>query len=330
MATFSFEQVTPDVILDAIESVGIFPESGLTPLNSYENRVYQFRGEDNKRYVIKFYRPERWSEFQLQEEHAFSDLLLENEINVATPLKINGNSLHNWQGYHFCIYPSLGGRMFEMDNLDQLEWLGRILGRMHLVSKQALFEHRPTINIQADMEEAQKILQACDLIPQNIKSTFFHDLSMMVELCSQQIQNCHFPNIKLHGDVHAGNILWQEHNAEPEPLLVDFDDCVNGPAVQDIWMMLSGDRQTQIMQLDTLLSGYEEFNEFDHAQFALIEPLRARRIVCYMAWIAKRWDDIAFQTNFAWFATEKYWEQQVLTIKEQIALLSEPSLRLTP
>ncbi|NVK24920.1 MAG: serine/threonine protein kinase [Gammaproteobacteria bacterium] len=329
MSTFDFSNLGPDQILDAIESIGIYPESGLLALNSYENRVYQFTADDRRKYVVKFYRPNRWSDEQIQEEHDFAFELQQQDIPVVPPLKFNEQSLFHHNGHRFCLYQSLGGRMFELDNLDQLEWLGRLLGRMHKVSQSRQFSYRQTINFEQEFNDSVSTLKGLELLPDYLKSTFFHDLSMMTDLCLEKLTQSH-QIIRLHGDCHAGNILLQRDDLASDAVLVDLDDCINGPAIQDLWMMLSGDRQNQLLQLDTMVCAYEEFHEFNHNELVLIEPLRARRMVNYMAWIAKRWQDPAFPRNFSWFATDKYWEQQVLAMKEQISALSEPSLKLLP
>ena len=329
MSSFDFSELTPDSILDAIESVGIYPESGLLPLNSYENRVYQFKADDGNKYVAKFYRPLRWSNEQILQEHDFTFELTAQEIPVIAPTKIDGRSLFEHNGYRFCLFPSVGGRMFELDNLDQLEWLGRLIGRLHKVSHTQQFSSRETINFEQEALAAKTRLETLDLLPNYLRKPFFNDLDMMVDRALEQTSG-QYNFIRLHGDCHAGNVLWQQDDEKSEALLVDLDDCLNGPAIQDLWMMLSGDRQNKTLQLDTLVGAYEEFHDFDHRELALIEPLRARRMLNYMAWIANRWQDPAFPRNFSWFATDKYWEQQVLALKEQIAALQEPVLRLMP
>lgn len=330
MSSFNFSELGPDLILDAIESLGVYPESGLLALNSYENRVYQFRADDQLKYVVKFYRPERWTNEQILDEHQFALLLESEEIPVVPPLVINGKTLFEFNGYRFCLYNSVGGRMFENDNLDQLEWLGRLLGRFHKASGVTKFNNRSTINFQLEFAEARAELQKSDFIPTYLKNTFFHDLDMLIDETLKQLaqSSAEYDVIRLHGDCHAGNILWQSHGDQDDAILVDLDDCLNGPAIQDIWMMLNGDRHEQMLQLDTLITAYEEFNQFNTAELSLIEPLRARRMVNYMAWLAKRWSDPAFPRNFSWFASDKYWEQQVLAIKEQIYSLREPPLKL--
>jgi len=324
MSKFSFIDLTPDLILDAIESVDIYAESGLLALNSYENRVYQFVAEGAKRYVVKFYRPERWIKAQIQEEHDFAFELAAAEVPVVAPKKHNGQSLFEHQGYLFTLFPSVGGRLFEVDNLDQLDVLGRLIGRMHQVAKTKPFTQRPTVTCDEYLDTAKVHLQKSKLVPMGLETSFYTILDLVIAQTQQQYKNVE--GIRLHGDCHAGNILW----AGDALMFVDLDDSRQGPAIQDLWMMLSGDRQTQLLQLDTLVNAYEEFCDFDHSQLKLIEPLRAMRMIHYMGWVAKRWSDPAFVRNFSWFADDKYWEQQILALKEQFAALQEAPLKLLP
>lgn len=324
MSVFDFSSLSPDLILDGIESLGLIVESGLLPLNSYENRVYQFHDDKHVKYVTKFYRPQRWSKTQIQEEHDFALELEEHELPIVAPLVINGDSLFEHQGYYFALYPCRGGRIFEVDNLDQLEWMGRFVGRIHAVSAQQSFQHRPTISSQEFCYDAAQIIQHSGYVPDNLELPFYTILEQVIALASEQYQPQ--SSIRLHGDCHAGNILWTDDG----PHFVDLDDCRSGPAIQDLWMMLSGDRSQQILQLDTLLSGYEEFHEFETNQFALIEPLRTMRLVNYIAWLCKRWQDPAFPHNFPWFSSQKYWEEQILILKEQLSALQQAPLSLLP
>ncbi|MEP4888422.1 MAG: serine/threonine protein kinase [Aliiglaciecola sp.] len=319
--TFDFAQLGPDTILDAIESKGYLVDSGLLALNSYENRVYQFVCDDKRRYVAKFYRPQRWTREQIQEEHDFAQELHDHEIPVVAPLRTKSASLHSYQGFYFAIFPSVGGRQFEVDNLDQLEWMGRFIGRIHQVSKGQSFAYRPTFSIQEHLLEATATLHKTELIPSSLHTAFFTILEQVTALAASLYK----PNssIRLHGDCHPGNILWRDG-----PTFVDLDDCRMGPAIQDLWMMLSGDTYQQRIQMDTLVEAYEEFAQFDSGQLSLIEPLRAMRMVHYMAWLSRRWQDPAFPQAFPWFADAKYWEQQILALKEQYSALQEPSLTL--
>ncbi|MDN2482416.1 serine/threonine protein kinase [Vibrio agarivorans] len=322
--SFNFDALTPDLMWYALESVGIRAESGLLALNSYENRVYQFTDEERQRYVVKFYRPQRWSTEQIQEEHDFTLELVEAEIPVAAPLKLNGSTLHHYQGYAFAVFPSVGGRQFEVDNYDQLEGVGRYLGRIHKIGSQTSFAHRPTIGLEEYLHKPKELLQNSQFIPLHLENAFFNDLDMLIQAVSQRWQNVD-TNLRLHGDCHPGNILWRDG-----PMFVDLDDCRNGPAIQDIWMLLNGERADKLAQLDTVLEAYQEFSDFNQSELKLIEPLRGLRMVHYMAWLAKRWHDPAFPIAFPWFNDPKYWEGQVLAFKEQLAALEEAPLSLMP
>ena len=315
MSEFSFSRLDPGLILDAIESTGLRVESGLLALNSYENRVYQFIADDNQRFVVKFYRPDRWSQAQLLEEHEFAEELASHEVPIVAPLSFGGKTLHEYQGYSFALYPSVGGRQFEVDNLDQLEWMGRFIGRIHRVAQGKAFQHRPAFTIQSHLLEPRGTLTSSKLVPQHLEEAFFTILDQVIST-TQQLYNNDL-NIRLHGDCHPGNILWRDG-----PTFVDLDDCRSGPPVQDLWMMLSGDRSQQLMQLDTLVAAYEEFNSLLSSQFGLIEPLRAMRMVHYMAWLANRWEDAAFPRAFPWFASDKYWEQQNPGLKRTVCRLA--------
>lgn len=325
MTDFSFSGLSPDTILDALEKQGIFLQSGLLALNSYENRVYQFLAEDGQRYVAKFYRPGRWTDTQIAEEHSFAKELIDNDIPIAAPISIAGETLHHHQvdntDYRFALFPSVGGRQFENDNLDQLEWMGRFIGRIHRVAQAKPFAHRPSIDVASYLDEPRAILSKSTLLPEHLKTAFFAILDPVLNTTKAAYTTQ--STLRLHGDCHPGNILWRDG-----PTFVDLDDCRMGPAIQDLWMMLSGDRQQQLLQLDTLIEAYEEFHSFDNAELALIEPLRAMRMVHYMAWLSKRWQDPAFPRAFPWFAEDKYWEGQILALKEQLSALNEAPLKL--
>ncbi|WP_077340017.1 serine/threonine protein kinase [Pseudocolwellia agarivorans] len=324
MSVFDFTSLSPDLILDGLESVGFKVDSGLLALNSYENRVYQFHDENLIKYVTKFYRPERWTENQIREELNFALELDEQELPLVPPLSVNGETLFNYQGYYFTVSPCRGGRTFEVDNLDQLEWMGRFIARIHGVSSIKNFELRPALSVDDMLFDASNIIQASGFVPKSLNLPFFTILEQVNEIAAAQYKPK--KQIRLHGDCHAGNIFWTDKG----PHFVDLDDCKTGPAIQDLWMMLSGDRNEQLLQLDTLLAGYEEFFTFDTSELVLIESLRTMRVVNYMAWLCKRWKDPAFPRNFPWFDSEKYWEQQILMLKEQMSALQQPPLSLTP
>ncbi|QYJ78596.1 serine/threonine protein kinase [Shewanella acanthi] len=325
-SAFDFHSLTPDLILDAIESLGIYPETGLLALNSYENRVYQFRSDEGKRYVVKFYRPERWSDAQIQEEHDYALALAAEDIPMAVPAIIDGHTLHHYQGFRFALFPSIGGRAFEVDNLEQLEYVGRFIGRMHQYGAEVGFKEREPLNPQILGDESFAWLKQSGLVPKSLENAFFIVAEQVLAKVKSIWSQHKFKSIRLHGDLHPGNILWTPDG----PGFVDLDDARMGPAIQDIWMMLTGDRAQQLLQLEILLEGYEEFCEFDSRQLVLIEPLRALRMLHYNAWLGRRWQDPAFPMHFPWFGDEKYWGQQILAFKEQLALLDEPPLSLIP
>lgn len=322
--TFSFQTLTPDLILDAIESTGIRIDSGLTELNSYENRVFQLMDEERQRYVAKFYRPERWSDSQIGEEHGFARELSDSEIPVVAPLLLNGQTLHHFAGYAFTLFPSVGGRAYEIDNDDQLEWVGRYMARIHQVGQQKLFSERPTMGLDEYLYQPRAVLERTSLIPTKLKPAFLAALESLISEVEQYWTTDWAP-VRLHGDCHPGNILWRDG-----PLFVDLDDARNGPAVQDLWMLLHGERQEQLIQLDILLEAYGEFADFDSQQLKLIEPLRAMRMVHYLAWVARRWQDPAFPKSFPWMTDESFWLRQTSAFMEQVKLLQAPPLQLMP
>lgn len=321
---FNFQTLHPDTIMDALFEQGIRVDSGLTPLNSYENRVYQFQDEDRQRFVVKFYRPERWSVDQILEEHQFAIELLEDEVPVAAPLAFNGQTLLSHQGFQYAIFPSVGGRQFEADNIDQMEAVGRYLGRLHQTGRKQPFTWRPTIGLDEYLVEPRKLFEHAQLIPSAQKGAFLKATDALIVAVTER-WHTNFDSLRLHGDCHAGNILWRDG-----PLFVDLDDSRNGPAIQDLWMLLNGDKAEQRMQLETIIEAYEEVNEFETSEIELIEPLRAMRLVYYLAWLMRRWDDPAFPKNFPWLTGEDYWQRQTATFIEQAKVLQEPPLQLTP
>ncbi|AKJ43612.1 serine/threonine protein kinase [Pragia fontium] len=324
LSAFDFHTLMPDLILDALESVGLRVDSGLTELNSYENRVYQFMDEDRQRYVVKFYRPERWSHEQIQEEHDFTQALSDTEIPAVAPLRLNQRTLHDFQGFMFTVFPSVGGRQYEVDNLDQLEWVARFLGRIHQVGKHKPFVARPTIGLDEYLYQPRQTLAESALVPESVKKSLMPVLDDLIQGVEQYWHTNWAPS-RLHGDCHPGNILWRDG-----PMFVDLDDARNGPVVQDIWMLLQGDRQEQLMQLDLFVESYSEFADFDQKELALIEPLRCMRMVYYLAWVVRRWQDPAFPKSFPWIADIDFWQQQPSLFTEQVKLLQAPPLQLTP
>ena len=329
MANFDFSGLQPDTIVDALNQYGLDVSSGLLALNSYENRVYQFSAYQADavrpaKFVVKFYRPQRWTAEQLQEEHDFAFELAAADVPVVAPLQFNGQSLLQHQDYQFALFPSRGGRTLEIDNDDQLAMLGRFLGRMHQVGRSKAFIHRPAFSVESHLIQSRTVLLQLPLIPDYLHTAFFTVLDQVITLASTQYKPQQL--IRLHGDCHAGNLFY----AGEAPFFVDLDDCRMGPAIQDLWMMLSGDRFEQRDTLQLMLDEYEQFCDFDPTELLLIEPLRAMRMIHYMAWLARRWKDGTFVLNFPWFATDKYWEQQCLILKEQLSALQHAPLSLMP
>ncbi|GGI53473.1 serine/threonine protein kinase [Oxalicibacterium solurbis] len=320
---FSFAALTPDCVLDALESVDLYSDGRLLALNSYENRVYQVGIEDGPPLVVKFYRPQRWSDAAIREEHAFVDELAAAEIPAVPAMQIAGSSLHTFAGYRFAVFKRRGGRAPELDDAATREWLGRFIGRIHAVGMTKPFAERPTLDIASFGEEPRDWLLAHDCIPADLREAWQSVTAQALEgvrRCYERAGDVKL--LRLHGDCHVGNVLWTDAG----PHFVDFDDSRSGPAIQDLWMLLSGERSEQRLQLTDLLAGYEDFVEFDARELYLVEALRTLRLLHYSAWLARRWDDPAFPVAFPWFNTQRYWQDRVLEMREQIALMDEPPL----
>jgi Ser/Thr protein kinase RdoA (MazF antagonist) len=319
-----FQTLTPAFIMDAVESQGYLCDCRTLALNSYENRVYQVGIEGGHPLVAKFYRPERWTDVQIVEEHRFCFELAEHELPVVAPLKnAEGESLFHFGGFRFALYPRRGGHAPELDNLDNLIILGRLMGRIHRIGALRDFQERPRLDIQTFGYEPAEIVSE-RYVPQEFKAHYdglTQDLLQGIEEILTRTQTRH---LRTHGDCHAGNILWRDG----APHFVDFDDARMAPAVQDLWMMLSGDRAGKTAQLAEILEGYGEFNDFDARELSLVEALRSLRILHFTAWLAQRWEDPAFPRSFPWFNTPRYWGDHILELREQIAALQEPPLQV--
>ncbi len=319
-----FAALVPDFILDALDSVGLHGDGRLLALNSYENRVYQVGMEEGAPLVAKFYRPERWSAAAILEEHDFTRELAEREIPVVPALPLaGGKTLHEYRGFRFAVFAKRGGRAPELDQRGTLEWMGRFIGRIHAVGALHPYRERPALNIETFGEEPRDYLLAHDFIPPDLAASY----QSTVELALTGIRRCYeragaVPVLRLHGDCHPGNVLWSGDG----PHFVDFDDSRMGPAVQDLWMLLSGERGDMVRQLADVLAGYEDFHEFDPRELHLVEALRTLRLIHYSAWLARRWNDPAFTAAFPWFNTQRYWQDRILELREQIALMDEPPL----
>jgi len=328
-----YARLTPDLVQDALEGLGLWGDGRLTALNSFENRVYQVGLETplqgHQQVVLKFYRPGRWSQAQILEEHAFGEELLAAEVPVVAPLTIQGGTLHQHAGFDFSVCPRRGGRRPELEDFEVLEWIGRFLARIHSVGETRRFETRPALDLASFGRETRDWLLQNKAIAPEVERAWGTACDEALSLVAQHpALNGSAPSLlRLHGDCHPGNILWTPVDLpDGGPHFVDLDDARSGPAVQDLWMLLSGERRQQTLQLSALLDGYEQFRPFDRRELALIEPLRTLRLIHYSAWLARRWDDPAFPISFPWFGSRDYWQGQVDMLHEQIEALQGPAL----
>ena len=321
-----YRGLTPDLILDAVETCGWRCDGRQFALNSYENRVYQVWVEDGTALIAKFYRPQRWSNDAILEEHGFAIELAAREIPVVAPLATaDGATLHEHRGFRFALFPKRPGRAPELENPDTLRWLGRFLGRTHAVGALRPFRHRPALDIASFGEEPARFVIEHEFVPVDLETAY----ETIVDDALQRVAQCYqragaVRNIRLHGDCHAGNILWTGGG----PHFVDLDDCRSGPAMQDLWMLLSGDRAAMSLQLGHVVAGYREFHDFNRGELALIEALRTLRMIHYAGWLARRWHDPAFPASFPWFNSQRYWQDQILSLREQCAAMDETALEL--
>jgi Ser/Thr protein kinase RdoA (MazF antagonist) len=311
--------------MDAVESQGFICDCRTLALNSYENRVYQVGLDEGQPLIAKFYRPGRWSDAQIIEEHRFCRELAEHELPVVAPwANAAGESLFHHDGFRFALYPRQGGHAPEFDNLDNLLILGRMIGRIHRIGAVKAFAHRPALDSQSFGHESVALI-AAHFIPDEYRESYTAVTGQLLEAIDACLVEAGPVNyIRTHGDCHSGNILWRDD----APHFVDFDDARTAPAVQDLWMMLSGERPRQTAQLEALLEGYCEFSDFELRELRLIEALRALRMLHYSAWLASRWHDPIFPSTFPWFNTVRYWGEHILQLREQLAAIAEPPLEL--
>jgi len=315
-----YSTLDPNTLLDALESAGFAPSGGVVGLNSYENRVYQIELEAGGFVVAKFYRPGRWSDAQIAEEHAFAAELVEDELPIVAPLLRDGQSVFSHAGYRFAVYPRQGGHAPDIEIGDNLKVLARTLARIHAVGGRAQFAHRQPLNIQRLGIDSRDFLLASNLIPLELEAAYASTTEHLLARMDGQLDN--IAQIRIHGDCHLGNLLWRDDT----PHFVDFDDTLMGPPVQDLWMLLSGSHQERQAQLDEVLGAYQMFYDFEHHSLAAIATLRTLRIMHHAAWLARRWEDPAFPLAFPWFGQERYWSEHILTLREQMSELDEPPL----
>ena len=324
-----YARLTPDVVIDAVESTGRRSDIRIFALNSYENRVYRVGIEQGEPVIVKFYRPDRWTLDQIDEEHRFTQHLYDLEIPVVAPLviaeKSKSPSISCFAGFNFSLYPLQGGRAPELDNLEHLHQLGQFIGRIHAASRGFPFQYRINLSVQAYGHDSVAYLLEKGFIPNELRAAYEAISTEVLAAIEQNSpESAEFKPISLHGDCHPGNVLWRDDR----PHFVDFDDAMTGPAMQDLWMLLSGDKASRQRQLSEIMEGYELFREFDLGELRLIEPLRAMRVLNYSAWLARRWGDPAFPVSFPWFNTPRYWSDHILDLKELLSDLHEAPITM--
>jgi Ser/Thr protein kinase RdoA (MazF antagonist) len=320
-----YSHLSPETVLDAVEAAGHPSDGRVLALNSYENRVYQIGTEDGEPVVAKFYRPARWSDAAIREEHAFALELAAQEIPVVAPWVRDGQSLHVHRGFRYAIFPRRGGRWPELGTSDDREWVGRFLGRIHAVGRASRFRERSQLSMDELGRKARDFVLDGDWMPDYLADKYADVTDALLEEVQARAQDWRGARLgRILGDCHRGNILWTDGG----PHFVDLDDCLTGPAIQDLWMLLAGGREEMRTGLHDLVKGYEQFLAFDRAEIALIEPLRALRMIHYSAWLARRWHDPAFPQAFPWFSEPRYWEEHYRALDEQLAAVTAPPLEL--
>lgn len=320
-----YDRLTPDVIIAAVESQGCVSDRRILALNSYENRVYQVGLEQAAPVIAKFYRPERWTDAAIHEEHGFALELAAAEVPVVPPIVRDGRTLFEFDGYRFALFERRGGRWPELGARTEREWMGRFLGRIHMIGRRQRFRHRGRMDIDLLGDDSRNFLLSNGWIPEHLEAAYDSLTADLIDRIHQAFDLAQgTAEIRLHGDCHRGNVLWTDAG----PHFVDLDDCIMGPAMQDLWMLLSGSRQEMGEQLAHLLEGYSHFADFDPRELALVESLRTLRMIHYSAWLARRWSDPAFPAAFPWFVEPRYWENHVLALREQLAAIDEGPLEL--
>ena len=320
-----YDRLTPDVIIPAVEAIAGYSDGRVLALGSYENRVYQVGLESGEFVVAKFYRPGRWSDSAIEEEHAFALELAADEIPVVVPLARDAVTLFEWADFRYALFPRQGGRWPELESAADREWMGRFMGRIHLVGRRGDFKHRPNLDIERFGDEPRDFVLEHGFVPTHLEEAYATVTADLLERIEQAFETARTARWqRLHGDCHRGNVLWTDDG----PHFVDLDDCLSGPAMQDLWMLIAGDRREMAAQLGDILAGYTQFVDFDASELLLVEPLRTLRMIHYAGWLAARWSDPAFPRAFPWFAEPRYWENHVLELREQIAAIEEGPLIL--
>jgi Ser/Thr protein kinase RdoA (MazF antagonist) len=332
-AAHPFDRLTPQAVLDALDSAGLRGDGRLLQLNSYENRVFQVMLEDGGAVAAKFYRPGRWSDAQIAEEHAFAAELASAEVPVVAPLVLAnghtlGHALINGLPFRLAAYPMRSGHGPELEQPDTLRWLGRFIARLHAVGERRPFEHRRRLDASTFGQAPLARLLALDIVPPAQLCAWRGSCEQALARVDAALAAVPASTLRLHGDCHPGNILWRDEGDHGGPHIVDLDDAVNGPAIQDLWMLLSGDTGAMRGQLAAVLQGYRQFRDFDLRELALIEPLRTLRMIHHSAWLAERWEDPAFPVAFPWFGSAGYWGQQTTQLREQIEAMDAPPLEI--
>lgn len=320
-----YDRLTPDLVIASVESLGFRSDGRLLALNSYENRVYQVGREDDQPLVAKFYRPNRWTNEAILEEHEFALELADAEVPIVPPIVREQRTLFEHGGFRFAVFERRGGRWPELATETDREWVGRFLGRIHAVGRRQRFRHRPALTIRRLGEEPREFLLNARWIPDHLVSAYESVSDQLLEAIANQFDDAEASTLRLHGDCHPGNVLWTDEG----PHFVDLDDCMSGPAIQDLWMLLSGSRREMGEQLGQILGGYSQFSDFDYGELRWVEALRSLRIMHYAGWLAQRYDDPAFPRAFPWVAETRYWEQHVLNLREQLSAMEEGPLELS-
>ena len=317
-----FTGLSPEVVLDAAASVGLDVDGRLFALNSYENRVYQLGSTDGM-LVLKFYRPARWSDAQIDEEHVFTEEMAAAELPVAAPVRLEGRTLFKYREFRFAAFPWMAGRAPELDAPEARQIFGRTLARMHQIGARQPFLVRPKLGVRRLGWEAREQVLSGELLPEYLHARYESVSATLLERVEQTFQDAgDVRDIRIHGDCHMGNLLWNERG----PVLVDLDDCAMGPRVRDLWMMLAGSGSEQQRQWSELLEGYAQFADFDFREVRLIEALRALRMLHHAAWVSHRWLDPAFPRAFPWLGEPRYWEGYLRDLIEQVEVIEDPPL----